>query len=525
MINKHNPDVLSCLANLSNDEVFTPPEVVNRMLDMLPQELFESTETTFLDPCCKTGVFLREIAKRLLANQMPGYEQAVEEINAKKANGQKLSPDEKWFMNQLQNSIDHIFHNQLFGIAITEMTSLVSRRSVYCSKWPNGEYSVSKFDNPEGNIRFKRINHTWVNGKCKYCGASEEQYSRGDTLETHAYEWIHTENPEGIFNMKFDVIISNPPYQLSDGGNGKSAKPIYQRFVFQAKKMKPRFLTMIIPSRWFTGGKGLDEFRAEMLHDRSVRKLVDFENFKDVFPGVDLAGGACYFLWDRDNKGRCEVVNQTKEISESASRYLDEYETFVRQNKAVRIVKKVVEQNEDFLNERISSRKPFDLPTNYEPVSKGIPCHFIQKIGLRYASPKDVDDSLHYLNKWKFLIPKSPIAGQTDFSKPVGFYYDGNTRIAKPGECCTESWLVAGAFDTKAETLNYKSYIFTKIVRFLLLQTVVSQDVTKKNFCFVPDLGTYDQTYTDDILRERWNINDKEWEYIASRIGEIGGEQ
>ena len=186
---------------------------------------------------------------------------------------------------------------------------------------------------------------------------------------------------------------------------------------------------------------------------------------------------------------------------------------------------KIVTQNEKFLNERISSRKPFGLPTNYEPVSKGIPCHFIQKIGLRYARQMDVDDSLHYLNKWKFLIPRSPIAGQTDFSKPVGFYYDGNTRISKPGECCTESWLVAGAFDTKTEALNFKSYIFTKIVRFLLLQTVVSQDVTKKNFCFVPDLGMYDQIYTDDMLRKMWNVNDKEWAYIASRIGEIGGEQ
>ena len=499
--NMYNPDVLTCLANLSNDEVFTPPEVANRMLDMLPEELWHDSSATFLDPACKSGVFLREIAKRLI-------EGLKEEI-----------PD-------LQERIDHIFHKQLYGIAITELTSLLSRRSVYCSKYPNSKYSITLFEDTSGNIRYKRIPHRWQNGKCLFCGASKSEYERGDELETHAYEWIHTTKPEEIFKMKFDVIISNPPYQLSDGGNGKSAKPIYQLFVEQAKKLRPRYMTMIIPSRWFSGGKGLDDFRKTMLSDRHIRKLVDYENFKDVFPGVDLAGGASYFLWDRDNTGICGVVNFNKNNPTCVHRYLDEYEIFIRQNLAVEIVRKVQENTTEkrTLSDRVSSRKPFGLPTNYTPCASGVPCWFIQKIGLKFANSRDVDNSKGYLHKWKFLVPKAPIAGQTDFSKPVGFYYDGNTRIAKPGECCTESWIVAGAFDTEEEVLAYKSYIFTKIVRFLLLQTVVSQDVTKKNFCFIPDLGTYQGQYTDKMLCEMWGISEEEWSYIDSRIATIGGD-
>lgn len=498
----HTPDVLSCLANLSNDEVFTPPGIVNQMLDLLPQELFRDPNTTFLDPACKTGVFLREIAKRLIV----GLQDKI--------------PD-------LQQRIDHIFHKQLYGIAITELTSLLSRRSLYCSKYPNGEYSVSRFDTVEGNIRFRRIQHTWVGDKCKFCGASKDQWDRGEGKETHAYEFIHTLELEKLFNMKFDVIISNPPYQLSDGGsaNGMSAKPIYHLFIEMAKKLSPKYITMIVPSRWFSGGKGLDTFREIMLKDKRIRVLCDYENFKDVFPGVDLAGGACYFLWDRDNPGICKVRNYANNEFSESYRYLDRFHTFIRSNLAIKIVEKIVSQNDQFLDSKISARLPFGIPTTYQILASGVPCYFTQKVGLQYVDETDIKDELNLRNKWKFLIPKAPIAGQTDFSKPVGFYYDGNTRIAKPGEVCSESWLVAGAFDSEQETLNFKSYLLTKAVRFLLLQTVVSQNITRKNFCFVPDLGEYDRQYSDDYLRKLWDITDDEWDLIKSKIGEIGGSE
>ncbi len=501
MINKnYNPDVLSCLANLSNDEVFTPPELVNEILDLLPQNIWSNKDLTFLDPAVKTGVFLREITKRLII----GLEKDIP---------------------RLDKRVDHILKNQVFGVAVSELTSLLSRRSVYCSKKANSKYSISNgFKNFKGNIIYNSLQHSWKNEQCIYCGAKKDIFKRDKSLESYAYDFIHFSDPKKLFNMKFDVIIGNPPYQLDTGGSGRQAKPIYQKFIATAKKLSPKYLAMVIPARWYSGGFGLDGFRDEMLNDKRLKHLVDFKSATDVFPGVDIPGGVCYFLWDKDHNGQCEVTSFEDEKKSSLKRSLNEFKIFIRSSKSIPIIRKVLDHNKNksFLSDFVSSIKPFGLPTNYKPLKSGLPCRFIQKIGLKFAKEGDVIDAKRILNKWKVLIPKAPIAGQTDLSKPIRFYHDKNTIISKPGECCTESWIVAGNFNSKKEAEGFKSYLFTKIVRFLILQTVISQDVNRKNFAFVPHQENYDQVFSDKILRKNWKINEEEWRHIDSKILETG---
>ena len=495
----YNPDVLSCLANLSNDEVFTPPDVVNKMLDMLPQELFKSPKTTFLDPACKTGVFLREIAKRLIV----GLEKKIP---------------------NLQKRIDHIFQHQLYGIAITELTALLSRRGVYCSKNPNGEYSVTKFENNEGNIRFRHIKHTWKDGRCVFCGISKTSElgkdERGKSLEAHVYEWIHKENPEEIFNMKFDVIIGNPPYQLSDGGGGagKSAMPIYHKFVQRAIKLKPKYLTMIIPSRWFAGGRGLDSFRTSMLSDKHISVMVDYPKSRDCFPGVDIAGGVCYFLWEKDYSGECCFTSIVNDITMSEKRRLDEYTIFVRDNIGAKIVKRIL-LNSNYSHKVLSST-PFGLRSfvrgEDSPFENSIT--LISSAGISYVSESAVTRNKELIPKYKVYIGKiNPDRGGVNNASDKKSNVTTKVNIIAPGEIITETYLLLDYFDSIEEANNCASYFKTRFVRYLINLTMSGMNISKDNFQFVP-LQDFSEEWTDEKLYAKYGLSEDEIAFIESMI-------
>ena len=491
----YNPDVLSCLANLSNDEVFTPPQLANQMLNMLPQELFQSPDTKFLDPCSKSGVFLREIAKRLidgLASKIP----------------------------DLQERIDHIMHYQLYGMAITQLTSLMSRRSLYCSKDASGKYSLSHFDNADGNIRYNDIQHSWQNGKCRYCGASQEVYDRGNGLESHAYEFIHTDNPNELYNnMTFDVIIGNPPYQLDDGGNGASASPIYQLFIEQAKKLKPKYLSMIIPSRWFAGGKGLDNFRENMLNDDRIKVLVDYPNAKDCFPETSIGGGVCYFIWDASYNGPCLIKNVNGTLSNSMVRSLNKYDIFVRFNEAIHIIDKIREKKEDTFVNLVSSRNPFGLSSSTRGYNEITPNTYklITSGGSYYIDKSALNQSNNLIDKYKILISKVTCEHAGEPDKEGMYRVISRMEVLPPNVVSTDSYLIIGENKDESKVKNEYTYLKTKFARFLLLQAISSINLSKDKFQFVP-LQDFSKPWTDEELYKKYGLSEDEIQFIESMI-------
>lgn len=497
-------EIFSYFRNPDKETVLTPWRVVNmHMGDCLggwsffdkdyEKSLGENESPHFID--------VKDVTEKTLGNS----EAKILEINSKTG----LYPlycaysifraKQSFHLQMAENALwEETIRENIFVICKTPMAKAITQRTL-CG-FSNTKINAHAFDHLVNDLKNK-----------------SEQFVKDVTSEKF---WN-----KGNGKMEFDAIVGNPPYQSETGGSGRQATPVYNLFFNASKKVSPDFISMIMPSRWFSGGFGLDDFREQMLNDERIRFIVDYPKSTDAFPSVDIAGGVCYLLWNKNDKGTCKVINVEQGIRHSSNRKLNEYKTFVRYSQALPIIRKVfeIENPKRTLENTVSQQRPFGLPTNYLPKEKGVPCYFIQKIGKKYAAEKDIVDTAQLLDKWKLLVPKAPIAGQTDFTKPVGFYYDGNTRIAEPGSCCTESFIVAGAFDTEKEVLSFKSYLFTKIVRFLLLQTVISQDVLRNKFCFVPALEKYEGKYTDEVLCKRWEITEAEWNYIDSRICNIKG--
>ena len=534
-----NPDVLTCIANLSNDEVFTPPEFANQMLNTLETAWAEANggasiwadpTVTFLDPFTKSGVFLREITVRLTA----GLTSSIP---------------------NLRKRVDHILTKQVFGIGITQLTSLLARRSLYCSKLADGKHSIAtSFTTNDGNVWFERTEHTWGgrkrerqvdpisgadvvvdvdgSGRCEFCGANEAEYSRSNDLETHAYAFIHTTDIKAriaqLFgaDMHFDVIIGNPPYQLGDGGggNGSSATPIYNLFVDAALSLEPRYVSMVTPSRWFSGGKGLDDFRHRMIRDHRFVKLVDFPQLYDVFPGVKIRGGVSYWLWGRDHDGGCEVVTKigNEEVGESAIRNLDAYDVLVRRNEAVKILEKVSGFSENGRGERslgdqVSARKPFGL-TNQKgkPTPEGLsnPVLVYGNQQTSYLERSAITANSDWVDRWKVMLVKAHgTSGREDMT------ILGEPVVAGPSSACTETYLVIGVCDSEQEAKNLAAYMRTRFVRFLVSLRKITQNITRDSYRFVPALPV-DRTWTDTGLYGRYGLDASQVEFIEKMVSE-----
>lgn len=496
----YNPDVLLCLANLSNDEVFTPPQLANEVLDLLPKEIWKDKNTKFLDPCCKTGVFLREITIRLI-------EGLKDEI-----------PD-------LQERVNHILTHQVYGIAITELTALTTRRTLYCSKDANGEFSIcTTFDHPEGNIYYRRIEHNWQNGVCVCCGASQALYDRSIELETYAYAFIHKPIEE-LFNMKFDVIIGNPPYQLSvGGGNGKNAIPIYNKFIEQAKKLDPKYISMIIPSKWYTGGRNLDEFRASMISDTRIKELHDFSNQFDCFSGVDVGGGVCYFLWDKNYKGPC-LFSEHKgdQIVNQSIRYLktDYFNGVLRNSKAIPILEKLELNKNPRFSSIVYSQTPFGIKSNFKNFKHYQESDSIPLLRVKKKNEKDAFVSKTYISKNSHLIEKYKVYTNLNYGRSLEgeppYKVISDPILGLKNTCCTQSFLVIGEFDSKVCAENVISYMHTKFFRFLVMLSVAGATFSPNTYSLVP-LQDFSKSWTDAELYEKYGLTQEEIDYIESMI-------
>ena len=503
-MNPKQSDVLEVIANLSNDQVFTPPKIANALLDLLPNEVWSNPTLRWLDPGSKTGIFPREVAKRLMIGL------------------QEVIPNE-------ESRLEHILKNMIFAVATEKLTGMMSRRTLYCSKDASSEFSTTRFENVSGNIWHERIEHLYEKDRCRECGGIRDQLEI-QGRDNKAYGFIHDEGIKTIekeLKMKFDVIVGNPPYQMDDEG-GHRPVPLYHLFVEQAKALNPRYIAMITPSRWMGGGLGLNQFRETMLKDNRIRKLMDFPVPSEVFPGVEIKGGVSYFLWDRDNPGTCQMSTQRNgEIVGPFDRNLNQFDVLVRDTKALPILEKVLQKKDTSFSTLVSSVRPFgnELRSNFKgfrTADKSLDgdlklfMNESSKRVQRWVSSDLVENNKDMVKKWKIFVPK---AG-SDGGQRIPDVVLGPAFVGGPNTICTETYLAIGPFSTKREAEFCLEFMRTRFARFLVSLRKMSQDTMQKSFLWVP-LQDWDRTWTDAVLYKKYGITKDEQTYIETMIKEM----
>lgn len=488
-------------------EVFTAEREVNAMCDLVKHET-EKIESRFLEPACGDGNFLAVILERKLKTVTEKYKN-----NA--CDWKKYSLSALGSIYGVDILHDNIFacRERLFNIWNEEYKNIFKKE---CDgETADFARTVLNLNIICGNILTMDSVSGQDGKENKPLSFSEWSFSEGDKSIKHK-EYAMSDLVD-VCKMKFDVIIGNPPYQLNDGGNGASAKPIYHHFVEQAKKLNPKYLSMIIPARWYAGGKGLDFFRKTMINDHRISELHDFVRASDCFSGVEIKGGICYFLWERDYDGMCRVVtHKGDKIISEMKRYMAEKDsdTFIRYNDAVKILRKIKSYGEPTFNGLVSPRKPFAFSTDFSDYThtktKDNTVFIYARKDSGYISEKRIEKNKEWINRWKVFIPEAIGAGNmaADVVKPI---------VGKPNTVCTETYVVAGPVDTECEALNISGYISTKFFHFLLGLKKITQHTTSKTYSFIP-VQDFTTVWTDEKLYRKYGLTDDEINFIESSV-------
>ena len=504
VVNMHMSDTIGgwCWYDESFDEktgmLSTPRyvdqgDVTHQLFDNV--DLAGEVQTKILEINSKTGLYPLYVTYSLFRRRLEEY------IKAECIEKETVSVQEE------QVVWDDIVENNMYVICNTPMAKGITHRTLFGFRQVDQKANIK-------NVQFIER-------------ASKDQEGLVKELKSVGF-WKGNSSKQ---EMKFNAVVGNPPYQIMDGGGtGSSATPIYNKFVDLAKLLNPNNVSMIIPAKWYTGGKGLDEFRANMLNDKQLIKLFDYEDSRDCFPTVDIAGGVCYFLWNKGSDNKCVVTSILGSFRNESTRYLNEHDTFIRNQKVLDIINKVKSQTfTGFLSQTVYSRKPFGIRSFQRgfPAKPGRNISLFGSDGITYMEEKDVPQNKEIVDKWKVIMSKASAehAGQTDANGRKRIV--SRLEVLPPYTICTESYLLLDIFDNEEEAQNLKKYIRTCFTRFLLASILITQNIVRDKFKFVPIQNYKNNSDIDwsqsipDIDRQlytKYNLSDDEIAFIEKMI-------